>query len=348
MTTKIDIVRWLKASDYDDKDTAISRVIFGSLFLMLKPTFSWIGEYPRNSYMPPPGPFQLLAEFPPPWFFVMLDYAVTVLGVCVLIGYTTKITSVLLSLLLLMGYGFSFSLGKIDHTILLALTPMFMAFANWGNLLSIDSRQGRTSGNQSSATAGLSAMRLLAVSIGVAMLTAALMKFRGGWLSLSSQAAYSHEIAQYFFKGREGFLAEIAVSTHLPLLWEAIDWMTVALEGALLILALSWRTWRIGLALICIFHLGVLLVFNISFWYNILAYIVFVRWSKVSFIGRIRGKMFLLFVPCIIAVEVLLVWLANFSIESTVIIFSGGISAFYLVNHLMVRPTLLLRNRYKD
>lgn len=265
---------WADRGDFRSVDLGVYRLIFASTMLVLLPNYYWISQFDPAFYRPAPGPFTLLSGFPPPWVLAMLDVVIAAALALLLVGSRTLHCSLLLSGALLVGEGFAYSFGKIDHSILLVLTPLFLGMAGWGNSLSLDARQ-RGSGE---LPVNQWAMRAFAVSIGVAFGTAALAKGLGGWLSWSSQATYAY-VRQRIERGRLDWLAPFAAEVDLPPLWEMLDWTTVALEGALILCALGWRSWRLGLCAATGFHVGVLLVLNIDFWMNMVAYGAFVLWS---------------------------------------------------------------------
>lgn len=65
-------------------------------------------------------------------------------------------------------------------------------------------------------------------------------------------------------------------------MWEIVDWLTVAVEFAVLVAVPWWRAFRTALAFATLFHLGVLLVMNIVFVANIVAYGAFVSWGRAT------------------------------------------------------------------
>jgi hypothetical protein len=126
-------------------------------------------------------------------------------------------------------------------------------------------------------------MRLLAFMIGLAFLTAGTAKVFAGWLDLHTHAARGYYLRGYVVGDKDEFLAPLFLRVHdIGVLWEALDWFTVALECGLIVAVLWWRTFRIGVAFAALFHLGVLLVMNIQFSANIVAYGAFVRWNLIA------------------------------------------------------------------
>jgi protein-S-isoprenylcysteine O-methyltransferase Ste14 len=270
------LAAWSNRSPFTSLDLGMFRLIFASMMLVLLPNYLWIDQFDPAFYRPAPGPFELLSAFPPTWALATLDVLIAVALALLLVGWRTLPVSIVLSGLLLVGEGFAYSFGKIDHSILLVLTPLFLGVAGWGNSLSLDARR-----RVGPPLVNHSAMRAFAVAIGVAFVTAGVAKAVGGWLSLSDQATYSFAV-QRVERGRVEWLAPFAAEVRLPPAWELLDWTTVALECGLILCALDWRAWRLGLCAATSFHVGVLLVLNIDFWMNMLAYGAFVPWSAAA------------------------------------------------------------------
>ena len=204
-----------------------------------------------------------------------LDVVVRVLFALLALGVGGRITAVSLSALLAFGEGLSFSIGKIDHTILFVLAPLVFAWSGWDRHFSLAPR--------TDAPVAISRFlpRLFAFIIGTAFLTASIVKVRGGWLDPATQATYAYQLQQSIGIGKDQWLAAWLPTVQVPALWEAADWVTIIFEGALVLCALSWRAWRVGLAVTVAFHAWVLLSFNIVFWPNLIVYAAFVPWTRL-------------------------------------------------------------------
>ena len=123
-------------------------------------------------------------------------------------------------------------------------------------------------------------MRLLAFMIGLGFFTAGSAKLRSGWLDLDTQAVRGHFLSGYVNHDRNQLLAPLMLRVEeFGFFWEALDWFTVALECGLVVAVLWWRTFRIGIAVASLFHFGVLMMMNIQFSANVIAYGAFVRWN---------------------------------------------------------------------
>jgi hypothetical protein len=180
--------------------------------------------------------------------------------------------------MLTITYGLTFSLGKVDHTILLVVVPLVLAFSGWGNRFSLDSLRFKGEPPPQRQWP----LRLLALLIGWGFFAAAVTKLLTGWLSFSSQAARGYYVLGFLTEDRTHLLAGWVAAHDLGAAWELADWMTVAFELSILIALPWWRAFRITLAAAATFHLGVLLVMNIDFSNAVVAYGAFVSWGAIA------------------------------------------------------------------
>lgn len=266
---------WANSGPFTSLDLARFRIIFAIGALLTLFDFTWWGGFPASMYLPPPGPFQLLPGFPPAPVAYAIEIGVALAFACLAFGYRTRLACWVATVLMILGFGFTYSLGKIDHPILFAIAPAVLSFSGWGNELSVDRARGRK-------PAGLSpwVLRLLALLIGLAFLTAAIAKVRAGWLSPETQAV-RREVLTAYVDGNGGGIIPWLVGFDAPALWEALDWATVIFEAGIIVCVLSWRAFRVAIAVATLFHLGVYVLLTISFGFNVLVYGAFVQWSRV-------------------------------------------------------------------
>lgn len=239
--------------------------------------FSPLASLPDVFYHPPPGPMQMLPGFPPALFFEGLHVLLALSLSAVLFGFCTRTASVTTTVLFLIGYGFSYSLGKVNHNMLFVLLPALMSLSNWGAAYSFDAQAGRTARAVASWP-----IVLVTLVTGFAMFTAGFPKILGGWLDPSTQAAQSRLVHQFFIKGRQDLLAPWALQFDSPVLWELFDIATVCFEIGFLFAILHPTTTRLfavgGLA----FHTGVMAVLNIAFLVNLIVYAAVLPWSRLT------------------------------------------------------------------
>lgn len=285
MTERIDA--WLRAGDATRTSLAGFRIVYAAISLLVLPDFSWVAGFPDSMYNPPPGPMQLFSGFPPEIVLRGLEAAMAAGLIAILIGWRTRLASFLVVGVAMTGFGFTYSLGKIDHDILLVLVPGAMALAGWGDRLSVDAlrRRGRPT-----ERAEQWPLRLFALLVGLAFLTAAMPKVRGGWLSWSSHAVQAMQGRHYLSNGHHGLLAGLFFHFNNPVFWEAMDIATIVIEAGMLLAVLNWRSTRVVFAIAATFHLGVWLMMTIPFIMNVVAYAFVVRWDRLPLPDRVRGR----------------------------------------------------------
>ncbi|GGI05180.1 HTTM domain-containing protein [Egicoccus halophilus] len=269
--------RWVARGDFTLEGLGRFRVLFATYALLRLPNFAWASSFPDALYAPPPGLMTLFDGFPPSAVLTGLELLLAVALMAVLVGWRTRPASLVVTAVLVLGHGFTYSLGKIDHAILFFLLPAFLAFAGWDGAWSVDAARERAS-----RTVRHWVLRAYALTVGIAMATAALPKARGGWLSPDSHAVWSQLLIDQQVRQVDTVLGARLVQLDVPVLWEVVDWLTVGLEGVLIVSVLWWPLFRLVLAGLALFHLGVLLTLDIAFVGNLLAYGAFVRWDRVS------------------------------------------------------------------
>ncbi|PEN08783.1 hypothetical protein CRI93_03225 [Longimonas halophila] len=239
--------------------------------------FSFVGALPNAFFLPPPGPLMLLPGPPPSWLLDALHLLLTGSLVALLVGYRTRWASWAVFGLLLTGYGFAFSVGKINHVMLFVLLPLVMSLTNWGAAYSMDAQAQRTP-----RAVQTWPLALLALLIGFAMFTAGFSKLIGGWLDPTTQATQGHFVKQFFARGRQDFLAPWLLQVDSVVFWELLDWGTVLFEMGFLVAVVRKQTMRLFLAAAIGFHLGTLLMLNIAFVFNYIVYAAFISWGPLA------------------------------------------------------------------
>ena len=110
------------------------------LFMVGVPSFTWIADAPQLIFNPPVISIaNLLEARPPPRVLLRAQrrLASRAHPASVGAGIWTRVVSVLTGVLLLVGFNLSYSFGKLDHDVLLALTPLAMSISGWGNAYSL-------------------------------------------------------------------------------------------------------------------------------------------------------------------------------------------------------------------
>lgn len=269
---------WVQRGDFRAADLGLYRIGYAVVVMLVFPDFEWLAQYPDSLFRAPLGPLQLLGGFPPYPVLVALELALALATVALLLGLHTRLASVVVAVLLVVGFGLWNSVGKIDHNMIMLLVPAVMAFSDWGRRFSVDSlRRPRPDGPVPQWP-----LRFLGLLVGLSFVTAARPKLYAGWLDPDTQAVHSTLFSNFHVEERQQWLAEAALQVPWTWVWEAVDWTTVLLEFGIIVALVSWRLFRPALAVACLFHLGVYLLMNIGFYPNIVAYGAFVLWGAVT------------------------------------------------------------------
>ncbi|MCC5914537.1 MAG: HTTM domain-containing protein [Balneolaceae bacterium] len=265
--------------------------IFAGLFILLFLTpgdgvshIQWISNLPGSLYTPPPGPMMFGSEFPSTSLLMAIRFGAEVSFLLMILGYRTKASSIAAGTLLLLLQGIFFSVGKIDHEILIAVVPLLMAFSNWGICYSIDEKSDRTTGLSPESWP----LPMLALLIGFMMFTAGFPKILGGWLDPSTQATYGHLLNQFFVRERQELLAAQFLMIESRWFWELLDWGTVIFEIGFLVAVFRRRWFNLFLSIAVLFHFSTMMMLNIAFLPNFVAYAMFLNWEKIAALFQSR------------------------------------------------------------
>lgn len=255
--------------------------IFASMLILffLMPDATYyvdLASFPDDFFTPPPGPMMFFDSFPPAWFFFLIHTLLALSWICILVGYKTQKASIAAAIFMLILLGFIFSIGKVNHQMIVILLPLLMAFSNWGGAYSLDAQ---TSGKRTTANGWT--LTLLALFIGFMMFTAGFPKILGGWLNGDTFATKGHLLNQYFVRGRTDLLSGYMVSMDLPWMWSILDWVTVIFETGFLIAVLRAGWTRLFVCFAVLFHFSTMLTLNIAFLVNFPAYAAFLPWGNI-------------------------------------------------------------------
>src|SRR5699024_5108929 len=132
---------------------------------------------------------------------------------------------------------------------------------------------------------------LLALIIGFLFFTAGFPIISGGWLDMDTQATQVHFFKHYYIRGRQDLLAPLALNDG-PVLWEWFDYSTVIFEIGFLVAILHVRITRIYICIAILIHFGIMLILNIAFLPNLLAYAAFINWSAFNEYLKKKGAYF--------------------------------------------------------
>ncbi len=265
----------------DATDIAIFRIIYASyLLFQIVPIASWLPQTPQAFFHPPIG-FAAFFTAPPSAFVIVgLNLLLSLFASMLLVGWRTRVASLGTGLTLLILNSWSYSLGKIDHEVLLVIAPLVMRYSCWGSSLSVDSiRPPHAACEESNA----SPLALLAILIGFAMFTSGWSKATSGWLDSNRLCTYGYVVGRELQSGRETSVVQWALAIDSVWFWKMADWTTVVFELAFLPAALFGRSFRFMLIVASCFHLCVLLLLDIPFSANLIVYGAFVPYTTIPF-----------------------------------------------------------------
>ena len=122
-------------------DLCVYRILYSGFMLFGgMPLALWLPRVPRAFFNPPLGIAALLTGFPPFLLVFALNVVLAFFLAALCVGWRTRTAAVGTSLTFLVLDSFAYSLGKIDHDILLVITPLILASSGWGDSLSVDCR----------------------------------------------------------------------------------------------------------------------------------------------------------------------------------------------------------------
>lgn len=282
------IIDWWYRQDYNvnSKHLSLFRIFFclyTILFLGI-PNYLWLGTNDSIPFFPPELSLGILfSDFPPSFFFVIITVLIYLLFGLLLFGLFTKPSSILLSILILIGNTFKYSFGKIDHDIFFVLLPLLLCNSGWGNHFSLDAiRNTRIGKSRKFST------RYIALFFGYAMFIAGVSKYLGGWLDLDSQAVYYHTFRYGSFTNPTPIASSLAITSFNTNWSEVLDHLIVFFEIGFLFAVVNPRVFRFFISMALLFHLANFLTLGIGFLGNIPLYLLFLNWKTTFTANKIN------------------------------------------------------------
>jgi len=246
------------------------------LLFFYSPGYGWIGTSPRVFFKPP---FLSVAiffdKFPGTTFFQSIDILLLLCAVFITLGIKSKLSSIAYCVISMVALSFQYSLGKIDHNILLYVMIFCMAFSGWGSSLALVPDKAVSSAAQNKC------LSALAFILCFAFFTAGFNKALN-WINLdfnkSGTALWVY--ANYYITFRQYLLADFLKGMPFYNL-KIMDYLGVAFEvSPLLFLLRSKKAWGTWLLIAALFHLTTLLFLNIAFLTHVIIYATFIDFSK--------------------------------------------------------------------
>jgi len=262
---------------------SLFRIVYASFILLVVgvPQFRWIADKPDYFFSPPKFSLAVFfSGFPDYTFLFILDIVLVILFVFLLFGLFTRVTTILVGLLMIVGFSFYYSFGKINHDAhLMIFTPLVMCFSNWGRYFSLDSK--RTDHVEKREERHWPIL-LLAIIIGFAMFSAGVPKLLDGWLETSTQAVKGFVVTfHYYDTFPERFLQPYLISFNNVFFWETMDYTAVVFEIGFLFAVIRRNWFRAFIVIAVLFHTMNILLFSISFSNNLALYLLFIKWNDL-------------------------------------------------------------------
>ena len=250
----------------DSKDLSFYRIFTGLFFLLNLPNYSWIGTIPKSFYKPRPLMItSFLDSFPEAWFFEAIDIFIIFLLITFTLGIKTRITSLILFLVLIIANSFAYSLGKIDHLIFSSLIFLLLAFSDSGIKYALIPDK-RTRFHKY-------APAIFAICLAFAFFTAGYEK-AFGWIDFDlTTSGINDWFYRIYFNGYGNqFLADYFFYTP-AIITETLDYIAVIFElSGFIFLMWSRKSWHFYLFLASLFHLSNVLILNIPFTSHFIVY----------------------------------------------------------------------------
>ncbi|MEX0686979.1 MAG: hypothetical protein WD267_07120 [Balneolales bacterium] len=261
-----------------EKSLGLFRCIFGSLALVLyPPSFSWISQTPPAFFDPPIISIANLFSGFPYQAFAVIDLIVIISLILLTLGVKARFFGLLTVALIIFGQSFTYSFGKIDHSILFVSVIAIMSFSGWGTYYSLMPDSGKRLKSSSLHVS------IVTVVLCLGMITAGSAKAYN-WLDfdLSTSGILSWYYLAYFDIDRNLLLASHFIK--LPMfLYEMMDYSAVIFELSAILAALySRNSWLGWILLACLFHLSTALILNIPYGVHVYLYLLFIDWHSLG------------------------------------------------------------------
>lgn len=265
----------IKSATYVKTDhLAYYRVVFGILLLCyFLPSWSWLADTPPALFTPYFFSFANLTDnHLPNLVYFIADILAILFILMITLGIRAKVAFYGMFVLSSICYSYYYSFGKIDHhTTILIFTYLIFARTNAGTKFALFKDAKIATATQNNAIA------LLAIFICFGFFSAGFPKLLK-WIDfdLNSSGILTWFYPSYFLEKNQMFLAPYVFKLPAILL-ECMDYVAAIFEiSGLFFLLKGKKYWVFFLSTACVFHLANLLLLNIDFSLNLLAYGIFI------------------------------------------------------------------------
>jgi hypothetical protein len=119
--------------------------------------------------------------------------------------------------------------------------------------------------------------------IGFGFFTSGVIKVYGNWWKWSIEGVRYWLHNNYYGSNRTRFLADYLIGAENHIFWKLQDYAVLAFELGFLPAAIHIRAFRFFAATAIVFHVLVMLIFNITFAGNLIAYLAFIDWKRTRY-----------------------------------------------------------------
>lgn len=275
--------RCIDSSQLSDKHiSSLLKLLVISFVLLFLPNAIWISSLPQGLFNPPTLSIAyLFNDFPNYLISLIIHIAIIVSLVLIGVNYKRRLFAIVFFSFYIILMNFKYSLGKIDHNILLPITILCFSLTGW--------KSYDTKGKDTIITSGVPASTLLAIFICFGMFTAGLGK-AVNWLDFNTSTNGFLNWFNYGYYNLDRTLFLSDYTYELPkTAFEFIDYAAVFIElTPFLFLLAGKQYWRFWLLLASCFHVLNILILNIPFLSHSLVFLVFLTpIFLIKWIGKI-------------------------------------------------------------
>lgn len=266
-----------EACSNDAHSLGLFRIFWGCFILLFDAPYSaFVSHVPQAFYNPSVLSLaNFFSGFPPYWLMLGGDLVKIWLVVLITVGIKTRWCTITFCVLTFLSNSFVYSLGKIDHDVVLWTITLCLAFTDWGAHYALvpDRHADPKVSRRALATAG--------VVIAFGFFTAGFEKALH-WVNLdfSSGGFLSWFYPGYYLLDRKLLLAPLVFRVPAQS-FKILDYTAVAFELSPFLFLFAGRTaWRIWLLVATCFHLANALLLNIPFYIHVLVYLPFITFPR--------------------------------------------------------------------
>lgn len=271
-----------------DSHMAWYRIFLGIFFLSVFKPYSWLGEVPSGLYRPDILSIaNLFNRLPCLLYFQITDYLRLTLLFLIILGFKARWSFLLIFIITIVNSSFSYSFGKIDHSILVSLIFLLFFFSNSGTKYAIVPDKEKPWQRW--------AIAIFSICLVFGLFTAGFQKALN-WVDfdLTTSGIFHWFYNGYFNVNRDLLLSKYFFYTP-NWLAEAMDYSAVLFElSGIFFLYYSRKSWHLYLIAAALFHLVNTLILNIPFTPHIIVYGV---WLLSPALFRNRWMLVVLIIP---------------------------------------------------